>query len=413
MAAAFEEGEAIPNHYIVKLKEGTVFDNHVYKVSNLLAKRDNVASDLIDIVTVANYSMPGFVGYSGYLDEQAVDALRNNEEVEYVQPDIFYTVNAAIAIPDDQTSGNIVPPSLDGSTSNPDSEYPGTYFKIDPNNGNWGLGAISNPASGDADLSYYWHDQTLGEGVTIYVCDTGVDVTHPEFEGRASWGFSAYGTYTDGHGHGTHCAGISASKTYGVAKKASIVAVKVLADNGYGSTSAILQGYEWVYKNSDHTKSVINNSLGSPAHDSALKQAQLALGRAGIIFAGAAGNDNADSCMGNPGESTAETIIVGNHDINYAKTRSSSWGTCVDIWAPGTNILSTIPGGKTARMTGTSMAAPHVAGVAALFLGQGVQAKDVWNKMQALSIKNKITGLNSYDHNRMLYNGAGWSVLDY
>lgn len=160
----------------------------------------------------------------------------------------------------------------------------------------WGLGRISNRQVGIRD---YHYDSTAGRGVTAYIIDTGIDIRHPDFGGRAIWGTNTVdGSNTDGNGHGTHCAGTVASNTYGVAKAARLVAVKVLGADGSGSNAGVIKGMEWVIQHAQQNgitrKAVVNMSLGG-GYSASSNQAAAAIVRAGIFLAVAAGNDNVSS----------------------------------------------------------------------------------------------------------------------
>lgn len=165
-----------------------------------------------------------------------------------------------------------------------------------PNAPNWGIGRVSHRVKGD---STYVYDSSAGEGVWAYDIDTGVDITHPDFEGRAVWGSNHVDQdNTDGHGHGTHVGGIIGSKTYGVAKKAKIIAVKVLNARGSGSTSGVIAGIDWAVNNAKEnnmaSKAVINLSLGG-AKSTTSNMAVANAASAGLFVAVAAGNDNVSS----------------------------------------------------------------------------------------------------------------------
>ena len=229
----------------------------------------------------------------------------------------------------------------------------------------------------------YLYSADGGEGVDVYVIDTGTNYKHVDFEGRASWGktIPVGDADEDGNGHGTHCSGTIAGKKFGVAKKANVVAVKVLRSNGSGSMSDVVKGVEWAANShSDKVKaakkngkkgfkgSAANMSLGggkSPTLDLAVNAAV----DAGIHFAVAAGNDNADSCNYSPA-SAEKAVTVGATDLYDARAYFSNFGKCNDIFAPGVSILSTWKGSKYATNTisGTSMASPHIAGMLAYFL---------------------------------------------
>ena len=232
----------------------------------------------------------------------------------------------------------------------------------------------------------YIYDNQGGEGVDAYVIDTGINVQHVEFEGRASWGVAiADNKYEDGVGHGTHCAGTIGSRTYGIAKKAKLIAVKVLGSDGSGSTSDVIAGVQWAARQATakaiaaanelaltgkakHKGSVANMSLGggkSPSLDLAVNRAA----DAGLHFAVAAGNDDRDACDYSPA-AAEKPITVGASTLADERASFSNWGQCVDVFGPGLNILSTWIGNNTATNTisGTSMATPHTAGLLAYFL---------------------------------------------
>lgn len=218
----------------------------------------------------------------------------------------------------------------------------------------------------------YYHVVSGGKDTNVYVVDTGIDITHPEFGGRASWGGNFIDKIdTDCNMHGTHCAGTVGSKTYGVSKLSKLIAVKVLNCEGSGSYSAVLAGLEFVINSHKAGKSpsVINMSLGGPrsqAMDRALDQLSLN----GIVVVVAAGNESQDACNTSPASST-KAITVGASNKNTEKAYFSNWGKCVNIFAPGTEILSTVPckGTECTKvLQGTSMSAPSVAGVVANLL---------------------------------------------
>ncbi|MFI5628527.1 S8 family serine peptidase [Streptomyces sp. NPDC051664] len=244
-------------------------------------------------------------------------------------------------------------------------------FHIDATQDNppsWGLDRIDQTETA-GDHAYTYPD-SAGEGVTAYVIDTGVRVTHKEFEGRASSGFDAVDnddSADDGNGHGTHVAGTIAGATFGVAKKAKIVAVRVLDDSGSGTTEQVVAGIDWVTAHHEGP-SVANMSLGGgadPALDAAVQKAIAS----GVTFAVAAGNESADASEGSPAR-VPEAITVASSTVDDEQSSFSNYGAVVDIYAPGSDITSSWNDSDDATNTisGTSMATPHVVGAAAVYL---------------------------------------------
>ncbi|MEW2394630.1 S8 family serine peptidase [Streptomyces sp. NPDC046862] len=244
-------------------------------------------------------------------------------------------------------------------------------FTIDATQSNppsWGLDRIDQAAL-PLNQSYSY-DDTAGEGVTAYVIDTGVRISHRDFGGRAFNGYDAIdddNTAQDGHGHGTHVAGTIAGTTYGVAKKAKIVGVRVLNDSGEGTTAEVVAGIDWVTAQAVKP-AVANMSLGGPV-DTALDAAVRNSIASGITYAVAAGNESANASTRSPSR-VAEAITVGATTNSDARASYSNYGTVLDLFAPGSSITSLWRTSDTATNTlsGTSMATPHVTGAAALHL---------------------------------------------
>jgi subtilisin family serine protease len=246
-----------------------------------------------------------------------------------------------------------------------------------------------------------------GDGVTAYVIDTGVQVDHPTFEGRATSGFDAIDgddDAADGHGHGTHVAGTIGGAEYGVAKGVNIVAVRVLDDNGSGTTEQVVAGIDWVAQNHSGP-SVANMSLGGPVDD-VLDDAVRGAIDSGVTFAIAAGNSSEDAENASPAR-VAEAITVAASDENDAQASFSNFGSVVDLYAPGVGITSSWLDGGENTISGTSMATPHVVGAAALYLSANPTATpaDVQTALTEAATPDKITGASPGTPNKLLYTG--------
>ncbi|KAK0363319.1 proteinase B [Friedmanniomyces endolithicus] len=265
------------------------------------------------------YNIAGsLLGYSGHFDEDVIEQIRRHPDVELIERD-----------QEVHTLGS------------PDSAI--------EKNAPWGLARISHRGSlSFGNFNKYLYANGSGEGVDVYIIDTGTNIAHVDFEGRASWGktIPQGDPDEDGNGHGTHCSGTVAGKKYGVAKKAHIKAVKVLRSNGSGSMSDVVKGVEYAAeshleqvsaakegKNKKFKGSAANMSLGG-GKSAILDQAVNAAVDAGIHFAVAAGNDNADSCSYSPAAAD-KAVTVGASTLADERAYFSNFGKCNDIFAPG------------------------------------------------------------------------------
>jgi subtilisin family serine protease len=273
------------------------------------------------------------------------------------------------------------------------------YVRATAEPASWGLDRIDQ-ASLPLDRATFTEGFT-GVGQTVYVIDTGIAKAHVDFGGRAVEGpnFSSDETAADGNGHGTHCAGTATGARYGIATKATVVGVKVLPASGSGPVDRVIKGIEWAVRNqAGKGAAVISISLGGGG--SALNDAVAAAAKAGHIVTVSAGNDSYDACQNSPAGAggrarvTRGVVTVGATTYTDARASWSNYGSCVDIFAPGSDITSAWWTSTTASATlsGTSMACPHVAGVAATLL-----EKYAGNKARAMadlfasSVANKVT----------------------
>jgi len=331
-----EEQARVDGHYIVVFHENVTSEG----IQNHLA---SLKANFPESNIKYNYEHT-IRGYAGELSAEALLKLSHSSDLAFIEEDQIMVA------------------------------FQACQFQEDPE---WNLDRI---ASTDVKLNdRFAYPDTAGSGVDAYVIDTGVYCAHNEFSGRCTFGFKADPSWSnnDANGHGTHVAGTIAGNVHGVAKKASIIAVKVLGDNGSGTNAGVIAGVDWAKQNSQKTKkpSVANMSLGGGA-SSALDTAVNAAMDGGLFLAVAAGNDNKDANGYSPARA-AKVFTVGSAAIeNNGNTQEdirssfSNWGSRIDVFAPGTLIKSAWIGSttKTNTISGTSMASPHVAGVAALFV---------------------------------------------
>ena len=278
-------------------------------------------------------------GYAGTFTPAVLDQIKQHPDVAAIEPDYIGHIDSNTAGLMQQES----PPS-------------------------WGLVRISERKD---DLSKpYMYPSSSGTGIVAFVMDTGIDITHSDFEGRATWGktFVENEPDQDDNGHGTHIAGTIAGTKFGIAKHTSLVAVKVCDGDGNCATSDVIAGLNWIIKQAKPMKTVVNISLGLLPSDT-LDELVNAAVSAGIHVNVSGGNDNADACENSPRRAKF-AFAVGASDQLDRKAKFSNYGLCVKVFAPGVDIVSAAPGNGEQVMSGTSMASPHVCGVAALYLAE-------------------------------------------
>jgi len=375
------EFEHIPGEYLITyLLNTTVSDarNHVLSMANLG----------VEFIGIWN---TGFhKGFAGKLSDEIVEALQHDPMVMSIEANMIVRL--------DKTEQ-----SCDSSTANALS---------------WGLSRVSYSGSLAGGLPpQFIYPRTGGSGTTAYIADTGILTTHDDFDRqRASFGvnYSTDVSNEDGNGHGTHCAGTVGGLTYGVAKDVKLVAVKVLSAAGSGSFAGIVNGINWVSNTAIPYKSVVSMSLGGTGTQNALKIAIDNAVDLGIAVVVSAGNSNGNACNQIPAQYpsciTVGSTAMSNSNTLDARSSFSNFGTCVDIFAPGTNIRSAWIGSNTATNTisGTSMACPHVSGLSATILAteNNITPDELRSRLVQTGQKDLISNVGANSPNVLAYNGC-------
>ncbi|KAI9591008.1 peptidase S8 and S53 subtilisin kexin sedolisin [Syncephalis fuscata] len=352
--------DQVNNGYIVKLRPGVQVNSFIAQSRSLVGDNDQIEH---------TYNAGGFEGFAGKLTEKEVERLQNDERVEYIEPQtIMHTMGQQSNVP------------------------------------SWGLSRISSRRNGNSQI--YTYPDSAGEGIDVWVIDTGVDAGHREFGGRAQQvkSFVRGEANADLAGHGTHVAGTIGSNTYGVAKRAKIYGLKVLNRKGSGAISDIVAAVQYVTRAARRGKTVINMSLGG-SKSRALDDAVSAAANAGVAVIVAAGNDHANACRESPAGSS-RAFAVASSDRNDRQSSFSNYGPCARLYAPGSGIRSLAPNGGTTSMSGTSMSSPHVAGVAALYLSARSYSNvdELYSALVNNATPNVVSGVSQGTPNKLVYN---------
>jgi subtilisin family serine protease len=369
---AFKNGDPIPGRYVVVFKESASEKD----------KKDTKDKVKQQGGTVDFEYDAAIKGFAGSMSDADAEDLKKDKGVDYVEPDFAIVLEPVV-----------------------DAEAIGAVAVQSP--ATWGLDRIDQR---NLPLNNTYSYNYTGAGVRVYIIDTGIRASHLEFGGRAVAGFSAIndgnGT-NDCNGHGTHVAGTVGGATYGVAKGVTLVAVRVLNCNGSGTTSGVIAGVDWVTQNAanGNKPAVANMSLGGSASRS-LDAAVSNSINSGVTYAVAAGNSNANACNYSPAGVSA-AITVGATTSSDARASYSNYGNCLDLFAPGSSVTSAwyMSDGALNTISGTSMATPHVAGAAALYLQSNPAALPdaVRNAIVAGATTNVVSNAGKRSPNVLLF----------
>merc|ERR1719198_290812 len=362
---------AIEGQYIVKMKDSCTKDT----LRAMAAKR---------FTSGVWENLPGFQGFAARMTDSELEETLANDDVEYVEQDSWMY---AIGNFRNQTA---------------DAEARDACSNTQTTTSSWGQSRTTR-TSGYSTRSFD-HEASWGQGVKIYVIDTGTYCSHSDFAACECGPTYAGGTNgcSDGNGHGTHCSSTAAGAQWGIAKSATVVGVKVLSDSGSGATSGVINGMDWVA--SQGSGSVASMSLGG-GRSTASNNAVDSMTRAGVTVVVAAGNSNANACNYSP-SSAPTAFTVGATTTSDSRSSFSNYGTCVDVFAPGSSITAAwyTSSSSTNTISGTSMACPHVAGAAAAVLSEnpGYSPTQVKNAISTQALSNVVSSPGTGSPNKLL-----------
>jgi len=372
----------IPDQYMVVFHKNSTVAIRDLHVQELKTKRFSHPDETI----LGTFDIGNLIGYSARFTKKTLAEELLHPNVRYVEAD------QEVHLVEDSVTQHNLPTGL------------------------WGLSRVDERDQLETPSTYSYY-ASAGAAVVAYVIDTGILATHVDIAGRASYGISFISGEPDAdqNGHGTHVAGTILGTQHGLAKKATVVGVKVLSAGGSGSWAGVVSGIDWVTK--QHTdrgrdaRSVANMSLGggkTPTVDTAVENSVAA----GVNHVVAAGNSAADACNSSP-SGVLSAISVGATDSTDARASFSNFGQCVDVFAPGVSILSAWIGSNTATNTisGTSMASPHVAGAVAVYLGHLLAdgnptpptPNDVHKWVRDIATKDIVVNPGTGSPNNLLY----------
>lgn len=370
--------------------------------------------DINDRIT-KTFSFGTFNGFAGNFDASLIKLLVGNPLVQKVSPDVPVQM-VQFDVNKTDGSSNTRESSSEGTNedTSEDDDEPEIYQQQDAPRHLWRVS--QRQGLNDENSSTYYYTTKGEENIDVYVIDTGIYSEHPDFEGRVQQGidFTQEG-FGDTNGHGTHVAGLIGSKTYGSAKNVNMIEVKVLTGLGTGNLSAVIAGIDYAVNNRRMTgrKSLANLSLGA-GFNSLLNSAVNAAVGSGLPMVVAAGNANTAACASSPA-SSINALTVGAIDDRYDTIASfSNWGSCVDLFASGVYVtsLSHIGDTGTLALSGTSMAAPVVAGMMAMYMGTGSDEKEAIKKILDLAtvdvIERRSVLFRPRTPNKVAYTGLNY-----